>query len=141
MRISDWSSDLSFVRQVVLRGDDQAARILVDAVDDAGPRDAADARKLSRAMVEQRVDERAVEIARGGVDDHAGGLVDDDQMLIPPGDDEIEVLRGVMRRGGDGKAQAQRCGRPRFGGGGPENGSAVVGDAADIYPRLHPSAP
>src|SRR3546814_2550767 len=119
MRISDWSSDVCSSDLVVLRGDDQAARILVDAVDDAGPRDAADARKLSRAMVEQRVDERAVEIARGGVDDHAGGLVDDDQMLILPGDDEIEVLRGVMRRGGAGKAQAQRCGRRSFGGGVP----------------------
>src|SRR3546814_12552329 len=104
MRISDWSSDVCSSDLVVLRGDDQAARILVDAVDDAGPRDAADARKLSRAMVEQRVDERAVEIARGGVDDHAGGLVDDDQMLILPGDDQIQVLRGVMRRGGDGEA-------------------------------------
>src|SRR3546814_8652072 len=89
-------------------------------------------------MVEQRVDERAVEIARGGVDDHAGGLVDDDQMLILPGDDEIEVLRGVMRRGGDGKAQAQRCGRRSFGGGVPEHGAAVVGDAAALDQRLHP---
>src|SRR3546814_14502375 len=115
MRISDWSSDVCSSDLVVLRGDDQAARILVDAVDDAGPRDAADARKLSRAMVEQRVDERAVEIARGGVDDHAGGLVDDDQMLILPGDDEIEVLRGVMRRGdrksvGEGKRGSVRGG-------------------------------
>src|SRR3546814_10451746 len=55
----------AFVRLVVLGSDDQAAGVLVDAVDDARAGDAADARKLARAMVEQCVDERAVEVARG----------------------------------------------------------------------------
>src|SRR3546814_11107592 len=115
MRISDWSSDVCSSDLVVLRGDDQAARILVDAVDDAGPRDAADARKLSRAMVEQRVDERAVAMARGGMDDHAGGLVAVDQMLILPGHAEPDGLRGVMRRGGDVMDWAPVWGRRRYG--------------------------
>ena len=33
-------------------------------------------------MVEQGVDQRAVEIARGRVDDQPGRLVDDQQMLV-----------------------------------------------------------
>ncbi len=41
---------------IMLGGDDQPRRILVDAMDDAGPRHAADSRELPRAMVEQRID-------------------------------------------------------------------------------------
>ena len=37
----------------------------------------ADARQLPGAMVEQGVDQGAVAVAGGGVDDEAGGLVDD----------------------------------------------------------------
>src|SRR3546814_2326870 len=48
----------AFVRLVVLGSDDQAAGVLVDAVDDARAGDAADARKLARAMVEQCVEDR-----------------------------------------------------------------------------------
>src|SRR3546814_20682467 len=62
----------AFMLLVVLGGDDQPAGVLVDAMDDPRPRDAADARQLPRAMVEQRVDHRAVEIARGGMDDQIG---------------------------------------------------------------------
>ena len=49
------------------------------------------------AMVEQRVDQRAVEIARGGMDDQPGGLVDHDQMLVLEHDDERDILRFVVR--------------------------------------------
>ena len=61
----------AFVGDVGLGDDQQARRVLVDAVDDAGPRDAADARQAAAAMVEQGVDQRAVEIAGGGMDDQA----------------------------------------------------------------------
>src|SRR3546814_17192343 len=87
-------------------------------------------------MVEQCVDERAVEVARGGVDDHAGGFVDDDQMLVLIGDDETQVLRDVMRRGWGGKADRQRRGyrglRRRV----PSHRAAFVGDAAALDQRL-----
>src|SRR3546814_1941453 len=80
-------------------------------MDDPRPRDAADARQLPRAMVEQRVDHRAVEIARGGMDDHPRGLVDDDQMLVLERDDKVHVLRDIMRGGGGGQADLDRRGR------------------------------
>jgi hypothetical protein len=71
---------------VGFRRHQKAGRILVDAVDDAGPHLAADARQAARAMVQQRVDQRAVAAAGRGVDDHPGGLVDDDQVVVfrPP---------------------------------------------------------
>src|SRR3546814_8387548 len=62
------------VRAVVLGGDDQPRRILVDPVDDARPRDSADPAQLPRAMVEQRVDQRAVEITRGRSEEHTSEL-------------------------------------------------------------------
>ena len=48
-------------------------------------------------MVEQGVDQGAVEIARRGMDDHARRLVDDEQMLVLEDDLERDVLRLVMR--------------------------------------------
>ena len=97
-------ADKPFVRDVGLGDDQQPRRVLVDAVDDARPRDAADPGQPPRAMVEQRVDQGAVEIARGGMDDHAGGLVDDDQMIVLEDDVERDVLRRVVQRGGGGDA-------------------------------------
>ncbi len=44
--------------------------------------------------MEQRVDQRSVEIARGGMDDEAGRLIDDDQVLVLVGDDQRDVLGG-----------------------------------------------
>ena len=49
------------------------------------------------AMVEQGVDQSAVEIAGGGMDDHPGRLVDDEQMLVLEDDLERDILRLVMR--------------------------------------------
>ena len=50
------------------------------------------------AMVQQRVDQRPVEIARGRMDDQPGGLVDDQQMLVLEHDGQRDVLRFVVRR-------------------------------------------
>ena len=83
----------AFVGDVGLGDHQQPRRVLVDAVDDAGPRDAADARQAAGAMVEQRVDQRPVAIAGGGMDDQAGGLVDDQQMLVLEDDRQRDVLR------------------------------------------------
>ena len=45
---------------IVFGNDEKAARVLVNAVDDARTDGPADARQLPRAVVKQRVDERAV---------------------------------------------------------------------------------
>jgi hypothetical protein len=96
---------------LVAFGDDQqAGSVLVYPVDDAGALDAADARQLARAMVEQRVDQSAVQIARGGMDDKAGGFVHYDQVVVFISDGEGNILRlGIERGGGrqgDGETRA-----------------------------------
>ena len=91
----------------VLATTSKPGRILVDAVDDPRPRDAADARKAATAMVEQGVDQRPVAISGSGVDDQPGGLVDDQQMLVLEHDRQRNVLRLVMRRGGLGHRQLE----------------------------------
>jgi hypothetical protein len=44
-------------------------------------------------MMQQGIDQRAVEIARCGMDDQPGRLVHHDQRLVLVGDDERNVLR------------------------------------------------
>ena len=90
------------VRGVVLRRDDQAAGVAVDAVDDAGALFAADAGETVAAVVQKRVHERPVRVTGGGVDDHARRLVHNDHVLILIHDVERDVLRGehrLLRRG------------------------------------------
>ena len=70
------------MRRVRFRHDQKPARILVDPVHDTRPFFAADARKVAAEMVQQRIDQCARDRARRGMDDHAGGLVDDDQVRI-----------------------------------------------------------
>jgi hypothetical protein len=60
-------------------------------VDDARPEDAADTRE-SRDVVEKRVDQRPARVARGGMDDDAGGLVEDEEVAILVEDCEGKVL-------------------------------------------------
>ena len=87
-------------------------------------------------MMEQRVDHRAVEIAGGRMNDHPRGLVDHNQMLVLIGDDEIHVLRHIMRGSGGGQAQFElrRCGC--LGGGIPQDAPAGIGNAAALDQRL-----
>ena len=85
---------------VVFRDDQAAGGVLVEAVDDARAFDPADAGKLAFAVVEQGVDQRAVGITRGGVDDDAGFLVEDDQVLVFEQDAQRDVLR--LGQVGDG---------------------------------------
>ncbi len=76
----------------VVLGDDEAARgLLVEAVDDARPENAADARE-SRDVVEERVDQRAPRVPGGRMDDEAGGLVEDEEVAILVEDGERQVL-------------------------------------------------
>ena len=64
-----------------LRGNEAAARVLVETVDDAGPVTAANPCNL-RTMVKQRVDEGATHVARRRMHDHPRGLVDHDDVLV-----------------------------------------------------------
>ena len=97
-----------FVGDIGLGDDQQPGRVLVDAVDDARPRDAADPRQAAAAMVEQGVDQRPVAIAGGRMDDQPGRLVDDQQMLVLEDDGERDVLRLVVRRLRLGDRQLER---------------------------------
>ena len=91
-------------------------------------------------MVEQRVDHRPVEIARGGMDDHARGLVDDDQMFVLIGDDQAHVLRDIVRRFGGGDADFERRREGRFGRRVAQDCAARVADAAILDQALDPLA-
>ncbi len=53
-------------------------------------------------MVEQGVDERAIGISRGRVDDHAGGFVEDHEVVVLKQDFQWNVLRFVVERHGFG---------------------------------------
>ena len=66
---------------IVLRHDEQSARLLVQPVDDSRPLHAADAAE-GAAVVQQRVDQRAARVPRRGMDDQAGGLVENENIGI-----------------------------------------------------------
>lgn len=78
---------------VVLGDDEEAGGVFVDAVDDAGAGDAADAGKGVAAMGEEGVYQRHVGVAGGGVDGEAGGFVDDEEVVVFVDDIEGDSLR------------------------------------------------
>ena len=80
-----------------------------------GAGNAADPRKLPRAMVEQGIDQCPVGIACRRMDDQAGGFVHDQQMLILEDDRQRDVLRRVVRRFGFGNGQAEALATPDLG--------------------------
>src|SRR3546814_13736117 len=85
---------------------------LVRSMDDAGPGDAADARKPARAMVEQGVDQRAIQIAAGRVDHQPRRLVNHQKVAILEHDMEGDGLRrciGRNRGGPDGCRRSCRA--------------------------------
>ena len=83
----------------VIFGDDEAAAgLFVKPVHDTRPRHAADAAELSAAMVQQRVDQRALLVPGGRMYDHAGRLVEDKQVVVF----EQYVQRDLLRSGGGG---------------------------------------
>ena len=86
-----------FMRRIGLGDDQQPRCILVDAMDDPRPRDAADARQPPGAMVEQRIDHRAIVIARRRMDDQPRRLVDDQQRVIFMNDGQRNILRHAFR--------------------------------------------
>src|SRR5689334_3810736 len=78
--------------------DQQARRVLVDAVDDAWACHSADPGQPTLTMMKQRIDQGSVQIARGRMDHQAGGLVDDDQVGIFMDDVEWYVLCSGLSR-------------------------------------------
>src|ERR1700730_3378050 len=81
------------MRGLGLGDDHQPARILVEAMYDPRPAAPADAGQTGAAMAEHGIHERPVWVSRGGMNNHAGRLVDDDQMCILEADIERDRLR------------------------------------------------
>ena len=82
---------------VVLGHDQDAAHLLVQAMDDARAAHPADAGKAGAAMRQERVDERAVRMPRCRMHDDPGGLDQHDQVLVL--EDHLERHRLGARRG------------------------------------------
>ena len=78
--------------QVVLRHNQQAAGILINAVDNTGTHHAADAGQAVPAMGQQGVDQGAVGIAGRRMNDHALGLVDHEQVAVLIDDVQRDIL-------------------------------------------------
>ena len=72
----------ALMRRIRFRHHQQARCVFVDPVDDTRARYASDTGQRAITMVQQRIDQRAIGIARRRMNDHSGGLVDDDQVLI-----------------------------------------------------------
>ena len=98
------------MRFVVFGHDQTAAGFLVEPVDDARSRHAADAAEFPGAMMEQRIDERVFLVPGGGMNHQPGWLVQHEQRFVLKQNLERNVLR--LRLGGSG-CRARRCGRLR----------------------------
>ena len=123
---------------VGLGGDHDAGGLLVDAVDDAGPRHSADPRQARPAVGQQGVDQGAGLAAGRRVHRHARRLVDHDQVgvLVEHGKRNSLGL-GIGRRGRrDGDLVVAG---PGLGGGVGQDG-AGAGHAALGHQGLQPCA-
>ena len=91
------------VRLLGARDDHQARRVAVEPMDDAGP-----SRLPAGNGAGEQVDERSARPARAWMDDEAGRLVDDGEVLVLPGDRGQRARRCRLRRGllGCGKLDA-----------------------------------
>ena len=89
--------DMGFV---ILGHHQAAAGFLVEPMDDARSRHAADAAELPGAMMEERIDQRVRLIARRGMHHQTGGLVQNEQRVVFKNDIERDVFR--LRFGGPG---------------------------------------
>ena len=83
----------TLMRAVGLGHHEQAGGVLVEAMHDARPLDAADAGQASPAMGDERVDQRAGGMAGARMHGQALGLVDDDQVGVLVDDGERHRLR------------------------------------------------
>jgi hypothetical protein len=84
---------------VIFGDEDYAGSVFVEAMNDAGAERVATLRERLTAA-EQRVDESAAKISGSGVDDHSGGFVDGDDVIVFVED----VERDGFGFGEDGRA-------------------------------------
>ena len=91
------------VRFLRARDDEQARRVAVEAVDDARPLRVA----AGGAVLQQAVHERPARVAGRRVDDDARRLVDDEQVLVLPGDAQVDVLGHQLRLGALGRLELE----------------------------------
>src|SRR5215813_11547670 len=90
------------VRCLGLGDDHQPAGVLVEAMHDPWAADPTDTGQARTTMTEQRIDERAVGITGRGMDNHAGRLVDDNEVRILEADIECDRLgyrQGIVSLG------------------------------------------
>ena len=85
----------SSVAHIVPGDHDQPRRALVEAVHHARPRRAAD-RGPGASAAEQGMDEGSGVVPRRRVDDHAGGLVDDRDVVVLVNDVQRDLLRAGL---------------------------------------------
>ena len=88
------------VRLVRARDNEEARSVPVEPVHDPRP-----VLLAARSLPGQPVDERAARVARSGVHDDPGRLVDDEQVLVLVGNAERHVLRFDRRRRGLGRLE------------------------------------
>jgi hypothetical protein len=81
------------VRLLRARDDEQAGRVPVEAMDDARPV-LLPARRTRRG---ESLGERAASVTGCGMDDHAGWLVDDEEVVVRVGDRQIRIRNGRLR--------------------------------------------
>ena len=87
-----------------LGGDHDTGSVAIEAMDDAGTLDAANALQRGTAMEDQRINHRAIGTAGRGMNHHADGLVDDDELIVLIEDIERDILAlglGVFRGWGN----------------------------------------
>ena len=86
------------MRPVGLGDHQEAARILVEAVHDPRPHHPADAGKARAAMRNEGIDQGSGLVPRRGMDDQAGRLVDDDEVVVLVDDVEGDRFRPRLGR-------------------------------------------
>ncbi len=122
----------------VFGDDEDAGGVLVEAVDDAGAAVVLLGQEAFLVMVDEGVDEGSMGAVVGGVDDQAGRLVDDHDVVVLEEDFEGDVFAEDFRRGagrpgdGDAVASAEPFGRA--------GGAAVDGDQPGAHAALQVGA-
>ena len=126
------------VGKVVFRHNQQAAGVLVNAVNDSRPGHAVDAGEGVAAVGQQRVDQCALLVARSGMDHHALGLVHHQQVAVLVDHLQGDGLGAHLQRAHLGKLHQNLVPWLELGAFG--EGLPPAGDAPVFYKVLHGGA-